>query len=84
VASLFFPIPDGSALLYKLTGTATPPSIAQSFDINCKAKFNKTHSIPIKNWLKTPQRFNVEWVFEIEDKSIFINGATIFDVPAES
>lgn len=27
-ASLFFPIPDGSALMYRLVGTATPPSVA--------------------------------------------------------
>lgn len=84
VASLFFPIPDGTALLYKLVGTATPPSVAEAFDINCKAKFNKTHNISIKNWLKVPQRFNVEWKVEVEDKSVFINGATIFDVPGES
>ena len=63
IASLFFPIPDGSALLYKLVGTSNPPSVAETFDINCKAKFNKTHNIPIKNWLKVPQRFNVDWKF---------------------
>lgn len=71
-------------MLYKLVGSANPPSVAESFDINCKAKFNKTHNIPIKNWLKVPQRFNVDWKFEAEDKSVFINGATIFDVPGES
>lgn len=65
IASLFFPIPDGSALLYKLVGTANPPSVAESFDISCKAKFNKTHNVGIKNWLKVPQRFNVDWKFEV-------------------
>ncbi len=58
-ASLFFPIPDGSALMYKLVGNATPPTVAENYDINCKAKFNKIHNIGIKNWLKSPQRFNV-------------------------
>lgn len=27
-ASLFFPIPDGSALMYRLVGTASPPALA--------------------------------------------------------
>lgn len=63
IGSLFFPIPDGSALLYKLIGISTAPSVSDSYDINCKAKFNKIHNIPIKNWLKSPQRFNVEWKF---------------------
>lgn len=84
VASLFFPIPDGSALMYRLIGTASPPALAESYDIACKAKFNKVHNITIKNWLKVPQRFNVEWKFEVEDKALFINGATIFDVPGDS
>ncbi len=42
------------------------------------------HLIPIKNWLKTAQRFNVDWKFEVEDKSVFINGATIFDLGGDS
>ena len=70
--------------MYKLIGTATPPLVAENYDISCKAKSNKVHNIPIKNWLKVPQRFNVEWKFEVEDKAVFINGATIFDVPGES
>ena len=26
----------------------------------------------------------MDWKFEVEDKSVFINGATIFDVPGDS
>jgi hydrocephalus-inducing protein len=81
---LYFPIPDGSALMYRLTGTASPPSVAETYDINCKAKDHKVHNIPIKNWLKVPQRFSVEWKFEVEDKTVFVNGATLFDVPGDS
>lgn len=83
-ASLFFPIPDGSALMYKLYGTSTPPSSLESFDLSTKAKKNLIHLIPIKNWLKVAQRFNVDWKFEAEEKSVFINAATIFDVAADS
>lgn len=64
-ASLFFPIPDGSALMYKLLGTARPAGSLKSFDLTCKAKENLVQLIPIKNWLKTAQRFNVDWKFDI-------------------
>lgn len=83
-ASLFFPIPDGTALMYKLAGTSSPPGSLNTFDLNTKAKVNLVHLIPIQNWLKTPQRFNVNWVFENEEKSVFINAATIFDVAGDS
>lgn len=63
IAALFFPIPDGSALMYKLYGTSTPPSSLESFDLTTKAKKNLIHLIPIKNWLKVAQRFNVDWKF---------------------
>lgn len=81
---MFFPIPDGTALMYKLTGKATPPAVLQTFDLNTKAKKNLVHLIPIKNWLKTPQRFNVSWKFDAEDKTVFINAANTLDVAGES
>lgn len=83
-ASLFFPIPDGTALMYKLTGKATPPNVLQTFDLNTKAKKNLVHLIPIKNWLNISQRFNVSWKFDVEDKTVFINAANTFDVAGDS
>lgn len=83
-ASLFFPIPDGTALMYKLSGRSSPAPALETYDLNTKAKKNLVHLIPIKNWLKTSQRFNVSWVFEAEEKSVFINAATIFDVAGSS
>lgn len=64
-ASLFFPIPDGTALMYKMVGTAKPTGFLKTFDLTCKAKENLIHLIPVKNWLKTAQRFNVEWKFDV-------------------
>lgn len=81
---MFFPIPDGTALMYKLLGTSKPASFLKTFDLTCKAKENLVHLIPIKNWLKTAQRFNVDWKFDVEDKSVFINAATIFDLAGDS
>ena len=40
--------------------------------------------IPVKNWLKAGQRFNVVWKFEAEDKTIFVNAANTFDVAGDA
>jgi hydrocephalus-inducing protein len=36
--TLFFPLPDGSALLYNLVGKSNPPLAAQTIDVNMRAK----------------------------------------------
>ena len=70
--------------MYKLIGKSTPPAVLQTFDLNTKAKKNLVHLIPIKNWLKVPQRFNVSWKFDDEDKTVFINAANTLDVAGET
>lgn len=70
--------------MYRLVGKANPPEVLQTYDLTTKAKKNLFHMIPIKNWLKTPQRFNVYWKFDVEDKSVFINAANTFDVAGDS
>ncbi len=70
--------------MYKLIGISKPAASLKTFDLNCKAKQNLVQLIPIKNWLKNPQRFNVESKFDVEDKSVFINAATIFDIAGDS
>lgn len=56
----------------------------QTFDVTIKAKKSGFQMIPIKNWLKTAQRFNVLWKFENEDKTIFVNAANTFDVAGDA
>jgi len=51
--------------MYKLIGTAKPAGFLKTFDLTCKAKENLVHLIPIKNWLKIAQRFNVDWKFDV-------------------
>ncbi len=81
--SLFFPIPDGTALLYNLVGRAAPAGPLQTFDCSLKAKKAGFQIIPIKNWLKQSQRFNVTWKIDPNEKSIIINGAQTFDIAGE-
>ena len=58
-ASLFFPLPDGSAILYKLFGKSNPPESLGNITETAIAKKSKIISLAIKNWLSKVQRFKV-------------------------
>ncbi|XP_062817752.1 hydrocephalus-inducing protein homolog isoform X1 [Anolis carolinensis] len=57
--SVFFPLPDGTGLLYLLQGTAEPPKSAGNImrEVPCKTTY--TELLPVSNWLSKPQRFRV-------------------------
>ena len=83
--SLFFPLPNGTALLYRLVGTANEPEVESTIQSNVVAKKNTFIIIPVTNWLKENQRFNVSWELEgVDDQTTFIRGANIFDVAGDS
>lgn len=48
--SLFFPLPNGTALLYRLVGTAAEPDAEGEISETVKAKKAGSIIIPIKNW----------------------------------
>ncbi|XP_067327017.1 hydrocephalus-inducing protein homolog [Anolis sagrei] len=57
--SIFFPLPDGTGLLYNLQGTTEPPKSAGNImrEVPCKTSY--TELLPVSNWLSKPQRFRV-------------------------
>lgn len=63
-ARLFFPLPDGSALMYNLAGKSLPPKASDTIQIQMKAKKEQVTTIPIQNWLEEKQRFEVTWTIE--------------------
>lgn len=78
---LFFPLPNGTALLYRLVGTANAPDAEADLQETVTAKKAKSIIIPVKNWSKVSQRFNASWKVEGEnDPALFIRGARAFDV----
>ena len=79
--SVFFPLPDGSGILYKLIGTADKPLTAGNIsrEIPCKTPY--TEVLPIANWLKRPQRFKVIIEVPKTDPSVIIKGHDFIDVP---
>jgi hydrocephalus-inducing protein len=62
--SLFFPLPNGTALLYNLNGVATEPEAEVLPQETVQAKKARFIMVPVKNWLKTDQRFKVSWAVE--------------------
>lgn len=82
--SVFFPLPDGTGILYSLVGTSEPPKYTAIIteEVFCKIKFTKV--IPIKNWLNKIQRFTVI-VDSLKpdklDSSVEINCLDFVDVP---
>jgi hypothetical protein len=51
-ATLFFPVPNGTALLYRLVGTASEPDADGEIQETVVAKKSKSIIIPVKNWSK--------------------------------
>ena len=83
--SLFFPLPNGTALLYRLFGTATEPEVEGTINATVTAKKSKPIIIPVKNWSRLPQRFNASWTVENDNvPGLFIRGANAFDVGGRS
>lgn len=85
--SIFFPLPDGTGLLYNLLGSSDAPKHSGSIvqDIPCKT--SHIESVTIQNWLRQPQRFRViiENIRpERLDKSVTLYGLDYIDVPAMS
>jgi len=82
---LFFPLPNGTALLYRLVGTANEPDAEGELQETVTAKRAKSIIIPVKNWSRVSQRFHASWKVEGEaDPALFIRGANAFDVGGKS
>jgi len=83
-ASIFFPLPDGDALKYRLEGTADPPDDEEPIKETLPCK--KVHSVrvPVTNWLDRAQKFKVdiEDITTVEaDEKLVLRGLDAMDVP---
>ncbi|KAJ8247379.1 hypothetical protein GJAV_G00245710 [Gymnothorax javanicus] len=83
--SVFFPFPDGTGVLYSLTGTADPPKPAGTITREMPCKTPYTELLPVQNWLNKAQRFRV--VVDMlkpdrGDPTVTLKGLDYLDVPA--
>ena len=58
--SLFFALPDGTALLYKLSGQAGKPEAESVTEVSTPAKKICAIRLPVANWLERAQRMAVK------------------------
>jgi hydrocephalus-inducing protein len=85
VGSLFFPLPNGTALLYNLNGTSTEPEAEALAPETVQAKKARFITVPVRNWLKQDQRFKVSWTVEGDkDQTTFVKGANMMDCQGDS
>ncbi|XP_077145064.1 hydrocephalus-inducing protein homolog isoform X4 [Ranitomeya variabilis] len=82
--SLFFPLPDGTGLLYLLQGLAEPPKSSGSVirEVPCKTSY--TELLSVSNWLRKPQRFRaIVDILKPErmDSATTIKGLDYVEVP---
>jgi hydrocephalus-inducing protein len=83
--SCFFPLPDGTGLLYTLSGISGTPKPVGRIQKDIPCKINTIELIPIENWLKKPQRFRVLIEAVKPDRfdlSTTAKGHDYIDVPA--
>ncbi|KAJ3226665.1 hypothetical protein HK099_004409 [Clydaea vesicula] len=80
--SVFFPLPDGTGILYKLYGSAEKPLTNGTINREIPCKTAYTEILSLTNWLKKPQRFKVIIEVVKPDPSIILKGLEFFDIPA--
>ena len=84
---MFFPLPDGTGLMYNVSGNAEPPRSAQKKTIDVPCKTTYTEMLNVDNWLKKPQRFRVRTEMIRPDKldaGTTVKGLDYIDVPGNS
>jgi len=87
LGTIFFPLPNGTALMFKLEGTSELPTVAAPpLERDVEAKTPWIEKLTVSNWLKVPQRFVVtqKWSHDPSDDSIVIKGVTSLDVPPKA
>ena len=84
--TVFFPLPDGTGLLYNLAGIANPPKTVAKIqrDVPCKTAY--TEMLSVENWLKKPQRFRAiieitKSADKVDSNTTTIKGHEFIDVP---
>ena len=78
--TIFFPLPDGNGILYRLQGNVDKPLPSGNInrEIPCKTVF--TEVLQVSNWLRRPQKFRVVTEFAKTDGSVVFKGHDFVDL----
>lgn len=78
--SIFFPLPDGTGLLYKLNGTADKVLPSGNINRELPSKTTLTEILNVSNWLRRPQRLKVVFELSKPDPAILFKGHEFIDL----
>lgn len=78
--SIFFPLPDGTGILYRLNGYTDRPLPAGNISREFPCKTVYTEVISINNWLRRSQKFRVITEFAKNDGSVIFKGHDFVDL----
>jgi hydrocephalus-inducing protein len=67
--SVFFALPNGQGILYRVNGVASEPELAGKIEKKTPAKEGLVIALPVQNWLKQAQRFHVSIEREVPGPS---------------
>ena len=81
VGSAFFPLPNGSGLLYTLSGTADAPKSSGKVEVKVPAKVQHQEVVKVTNWDKQNQRFAVSVTLDNKPKACLADAPEYIDVP---
>lgn len=82
--SIFFPLPDGTGLLYKLLGAAEQPQSSGTVEKSMLAKQLHVETVKVVNWDKRSQRFQAVVELQGAHKSASVTCQEYIDVPGLS
>jgi len=87
--SVFFPLPDGTAILHALEGVAEEPiasgTVAVSFPCKASASAAQAVTLRVTNWLGRRQRLRASVAVEGEtDPSVTLKGPDYIDLPGHA
>jgi hydrocephalus-inducing protein len=80
--SIFFPLPDGSGIMYKLIGVAENPLAQENITKDVISKTLVSESLLVYNWSRKNQKFKVIFEQSKPDSTVVIKGHDFIDVPA--
>ena len=80
-STIFFPLPNGSGMLYQVAGEAAAPVSSGTVKITATAKARHVEMLDVSNWLNRPQRFHCAVEVEhSDDPQAKLTGAEFIDV----
>jgi hydrocephalus-inducing protein len=81
-ATVFFPLPDGTAKMFKIIGISKKPSEQEQINVEVITREWTPIKLNISNWLYQNQKFKVLW--NEPEQGIFIKGANTINIASNS